>query len=79
MNLDLSKVQTKQQLMDWFHENFNFPDYFGSNWDAVDECLRDVCKSDTAIKIINRDQMSEEIKKEYSILESVISDFNKAA
>ncbi len=77
MQLDLSKIQTRRQFMDWFRENFNFPDYFGSNWDAVDECLYDFCTADITINILNKDKMSEEIAKQYPIFESVIEDFNK--
>jgi Barstar (barnase inhibitor) len=30
------------ELMDALAVGFSFPDYFGRNWDAVEECLRDL-------------------------------------
>lgn len=77
MELDLSVIQTKQDLMGWFYHNFNFPDYFGSNWDAVDECLRDYCKGDVTIMVKSVEQITPEIKENFPILKSVIADFNE--
>jgi len=34
-------ITTKQQLMRELFESVPLPDYFGHNWDALDECLRD--------------------------------------
>jgi RNAse (barnase) inhibitor barstar len=36
------RVDGKDDLMDALAFGFSFPDYFGRNWDAVDECLRDL-------------------------------------
>ena len=33
---------TKDTLLSAFADVFSFPDYFGHNWDALDECLRDL-------------------------------------
>jgi len=34
-------ITSKQQLMQAFIRSVPLPDYFGGNWDALDECLRD--------------------------------------
>lgn len=75
MILDFSKVKTKKDLMEWFSNSFNFPDYFGRNWDAVDECLADYCKENTTVKIKNLDKISPEI--DFEKLQSIINDFNR--
>jgi hypothetical protein len=37
-----SKIRSKEALMEEFDRLFNFPWYFGKNWDAVDDCLSDL-------------------------------------
>jgi RNAse (barnase) inhibitor barstar len=35
-------ISTKHQLLDVLAIGLHLPDYFGSNWDALDECLTDL-------------------------------------
>ncbi len=37
----LSDITTRDQLFERYAAGLSFPDYFGWNWDALDECLRD--------------------------------------
>ena len=37
-----SEITGKEELMDGLAVGFSLPGYFGRNWDAVDECLRDL-------------------------------------
>lgn len=36
-----STILNKSDLMNAFYYQAKFPDYFGSNWDSVEECLTD--------------------------------------
>jgi RNAse (barnase) inhibitor barstar len=35
-------IETKPALFDVLARGFSLPDYFGRNWDALEECLRDL-------------------------------------
>ena len=41
-SVDLPEALSSGQLLDQLGSALLFPDYFGRNWDAVDECLQDI-------------------------------------
>ena len=44
--LDFTEVDSKQKLMLEFEKKLEFPEYFGRNWDALFDCLRDFSWTD---------------------------------
>lgn len=42
MEGSVSEVRTDQELFSVVAAAMQFPDYFGNNWDALDECLGDM-------------------------------------
>jgi hypothetical protein len=42
LSADAGQVESDSDLFALLAETFRFPDYFGGNWDALDECLRDM-------------------------------------
>lgn len=78
LELDLSVIQTKEELMEWLRKSFDFPGYFGGNWDAVEECLYDSCAEDTEILLLNEDDLSDELETELPRLERILKNFNNA-
>lgn len=42
LNLNLAGINDEKELHEYLFEVFHFPEYYGSNWDAFDECIRDV-------------------------------------
>jgi RNAse (barnase) inhibitor barstar len=42
VRLEGSRIKSKGDLLAAVATTLNFPDYFGHNWDALDECLGDV-------------------------------------
>ncbi len=78
LELDLNALQTKEELMEWLRKSFDFPGYFGGNWDAVEECLYDSCAEDTEILLMNEDDLSDELETELPRLERILKNFNNA-
>lgn len=50
--LDGGLVEDKATLMAALAEALEFPDYFGGNWDAVDECLRSLEFDDASARTL---------------------------
>lgn len=42
LTIDGEAIESKEELLDTIAEGFGFPDWFGRNWDALEECLRDL-------------------------------------
>lgn len=40
--LDGKKMQTRDELFMQFINGLHFPEYFGMNWNALDDCLQDL-------------------------------------
>jgi RNAse (barnase) inhibitor barstar len=40
--IDLAGVRSKQELLDAIARALAFPEWFGSNWDALEDCLTDL-------------------------------------
>jgi Barstar (barnase inhibitor) len=36
------ELSDKNTLLSWYAKALELPDYFGANWDALDECIRDL-------------------------------------
>lgn len=42
LSLDLSKTSSQKDILDYFSKELKFPSYFGNNWDALFDCLKDL-------------------------------------
>ena len=41
IHVDVSRVATEKELHELLYEKLCFPEYYGRNWDAFNECISD--------------------------------------
>lgn len=76
LKVDVSSATSHQELHRLLKEVFQFPDYYGKNWDAFDECIRDV-ELPTHIEITGLEKLRECLPREADLLQQCVSDFVK--
>ncbi|MEO3680121.1 Barstar (barnase inhibitor) [Rheinheimera pacifica] len=72
--LDVSSISTSEELHSLLASVFKFPDYYGKNWDAFDECIRDF-PPEEPIYIMGISQLSEQLPREADLLKSCLQEF----
>ena len=74
-------IDNKAELFDFFSKKFEFPFYFGENWDALYDCLTDLSWiNEKKITIVHEDipmKSTEEKKKYIELLLDVLNEFSK--
>jgi ribonuclease inhibitor len=74
LEIDVGTAKTPQQLHDLLSEAFQFPDYYGSNWDAFDECIRDIAVP-SIIQISHFEMLRPRLPKEAELMSDCLEDF----
>jgi RNAse (barnase) inhibitor barstar len=74
LKIDVSQVSTRQELHSLLAESFRFPDYYGQNWDAFDECIRDV-ELPPHVEIIGLDSLRVRLPREAELFQRCIAHF----
>jgi hypothetical protein len=77
IKIDIGTITTKTELMLLLAKELRFPEYFGMNWDAFDECARDFVKDDIVFVLLNSENIEEEMLREINIFRKCAEDFNK--
>ncbi|MGX5655228.1 barstar family protein [Geodermatophilus nigrescens] len=79
--LDARRMETVAGVFDEFRSAFEFPDYFGRNWDALDECICDLewlPASSYRIVIESASRLLDRGRAERSTFLNLMSDAGKA-
>jgi len=76
--LDLGEVDSKASLLDRLSKDLNLPEYFGHNWDALEECLIDQPER-SLIVIRNAHKLIEHDPRSASTLSEILSGAGVAA
>ena len=74
LKVDVGSVTTRHALHALLAEAFQFPDYYGQNWDAFDECIRDV-ELPRHVEITGLEALRVRLPKEVELLQRCIADF----
>lgn len=66
VTIDCTGISTKDQLFDVFSEKLSFPDYFGRNWDALNDCLWDIAfygSAEVSLRVENANSLPVDIRE----------------
>jgi RNAse (barnase) inhibitor barstar len=74
MNVDVSAARSPEELHTLLAKAFGFPDYYGQNWDAFDECIRDVPVPDT-VEISGIEKLRSRLPRDAKLLHQCLSGF----
>ena len=74
MNVDVSTAKTLEELHTLLARAFRFPNYYGRNWDAFDECIRDVPVPEV-IQISGIEKLRSRLPGEAKLLRQCLSSF----
>ena len=74
LKIDVGSVTTQDGLHSLIAEAFRFLDYYGGNWDAFDECIRDV-ELPPHVEITGLDALRDRLPREAELLQRCVADF----
>lgn len=60
--LDGNKMTSKEEAHEYIAKELQFPDYYGKNLDALEDCLEDM-PADTVIEILFKDAARDNLGK----------------
>jgi RNAse (barnase) inhibitor barstar len=76
LRLDIGDVGSKEDFLAHIAEKLEFPDWFGNNWDALNDCLTDLTETGYVLIFENCENFAAKHKREF---ESAIAVFLAAA
>jgi RNAse (barnase) inhibitor barstar len=74
LKVDVGSASTRQELHELLFEAFRFSDYYGGNWDAFDECIREV-ELPPHVEIIGLEALRVRLSREAELLQRCLTDF----
>lgn len=76
VTLDLTDCKYLGELHERIRKAFDFPEWYGENWDAFWDLLRSDCDADK-VEIMGTDTLSKEFDGEIKKLYKVLQDFKE--
>jgi RNAse (barnase) inhibitor barstar len=73
IRLDLAEIRSARHLHEVLSRTFNFPEYYGCNWDAFDECIREVDLPPT-VELSGFAELRQHLPREADLLQKCLED-----
>jgi hypothetical protein len=72
--VDATDLRTPSDIFDTFSETFEFPGYFGRNWDALAECISDLSwlSGNSVVLIISRSSAISDGSPDHRVLLEIL-------
>ncbi len=77
IEIDLTDSSTREEIHDRLSHAFNFPAYYGKNWDAFDECIRDLDTPPAKIRIRGLLDLESRFPREARLLTDCLRDYTR--
>jgi len=78
VEIDLGTVNTKEEIHERLASALGFPDYYGRNWDAFDECMQDLTTPPSQIRISGVATLETRLPREARLLKQCFQDFGRS-
>jgi len=72
--IDVRNVKTREELHELLATLLKFPDYYGRNWDAFDECIRDFPPV-TPVRVVGMQELGSVLPREATLMRQCFSAF----
>jgi ribonuclease inhibitor len=76
LTIDVSRVSTREELHSLLARALEFPDYYGYNWDAFNECIRDV-PLPARVQITGLGALQTRLPREAELLQRCVDEFGQ--
>ena len=74
LRVDVGAASSREELHRLLAAAFHFPGYYGHNWDAFDECIRDV-ELPAHVEIVGLEALRARLPREAELLQQCVRDF----
>ena len=76
VTLDLSGCQSLGEIHQRIKKAFDFPDFYGENWDAFWDLLRNECDMDKVV-VLGEEAVSEELKPSVAMINEILQELKE--
>jgi ribonuclease inhibitor len=79
LEIDLTSVNSRESLHEALRTALGFPEWYGKNWDAFWDCVRDPDLSSVplSLKLRRSPRLAEALPREYRLFRKCLEDLNR--
>jgi ribonuclease inhibitor len=79
LEINLASVNSREALHDILRDSLGFPEWYGRNWDAFWDCLRDpdLSSSPVRLTLLGSAHLAEVLPREYRLFRKCLEDLNR--